>query len=115
MCQALMEIMEPVMQLRDQENIEKGLKKGIQVTIDTLREFGHGDEEIKAAIMRKYDISVEEVKSLEIKRLLPAHHQLNISVGIIGRIEKAFSELSDTGMLMQGAGIYDFEDFQIHI
>ena len=75
MCQALMEIMEPVIQLRDQENVEKGLKtglkeglkeglrKGIQVTIDTLREFGHGEEEIKAAIMRKYDISAEEVES----------------------------------------------------
>lgn len=61
MCQALMEIMEPVIQLRDQENIEKGLKKGIQVTVDTLREFGHKDAEIKAAIMRKYDISAEEV------------------------------------------------------
>lgn len=62
MCQALMEIMEPVIQLRDQENIEKGLKKGIQVTIDTLREFGHKDAEIKAAIIRKYDISAEEVE-----------------------------------------------------
>lgn len=62
MCQALMEIMEPVIQLRDQENIKKGLKKGIQLTIDTLREFGHGDAEIKEAIMRKYDISDEEVE-----------------------------------------------------
>lgn len=66
MCQALMEIMEPVIQLRDQENIEKGLKKGlkqgIQVTIATLREFGYGDAEIKDAIMRKYDISAEEVE-----------------------------------------------------
>ena len=62
MCQALMEIMEPVIQLRDQENIEKGIKKGIQVTIDTLREFGHGDAEIKTAIMKKYEISAEEVE-----------------------------------------------------
>lgn len=31
------------------------------MTIDTLREFGHGDAEIKTAIMRKYDISAEEV------------------------------------------------------
>ena len=50
MCQALMEIMEPVI-----------LKKGIQMTIDTLREFGHGDAEIKTAIMKKYNISAEEV------------------------------------------------------
>ncbi len=62
MCQALMEIMEPVIQLRDQENIEKGIKKGIQMTIDTLREFGHGDAEIKTAIVRKYNISAEEVE-----------------------------------------------------
>ena len=69
MCQALMEVMEPVIRLRDQENIEKGLKeglkeglqKGIQVTIDMLREFGHGDAEIKTAVMKKYDISAEEV------------------------------------------------------
>lgn len=59
--------------------------------------------------------SVKKVKSLEIKRLLPAHHQLNISVGIIERIEKAFRELADNGILMRGTGIYDFEDFQIHI
>ena len=50
MCQTLMEIMEPVI-----------LKKGIQMTIDTLQEFGHGDAEIKTAIMKKYDISAEEV------------------------------------------------------
>ncbi|MCM1241833.1 MAG: hypothetical protein NC314_03265 [Roseburia sp.] len=60
-CQALMEIMEPVIQLRDQENIKKGLKKGMQMTIDTLREFGHEDSEIKTAIMKKYDISAEEI------------------------------------------------------
>lgn len=59
--------------------------------------------------------SVKKMKSLEIKRLLPAHHQLNISVDIIERIEKAFSELADKGILMHGTGIYDFEDFQIHI
>ncbi len=59
--------------------------------------------------------SVKKVKSLEIKRLLPSHHQLNVSVGIIERIEKAFSELANKGMLKQGAGVFDFEDFQIHI
>ena len=59
--------------------------------------------------------SVKKMKALEIKRLLPAHHQLNISVGIIGRIEKAFSRLADKGMLKQGVGVFEFEDFQIHI
>ena len=37
------------------------------------------------------------------------------SVSIIERIENAFSELADKGMLKQGAGIFEFEDFQIHI
>lgn len=55
------------------------------------------------------------MKSLEIKRILPAHHQLNISVSIIERIENAFSELADKGILKQGTGIFEFEDFQIHI
>lgn len=59
--------------------------------------------------------SVKKVKSLEIKRILPAHHQLNISVSIIERIENAFSALADKGMLKQGTGIFEFEDFQIHI
>lgn len=58
MCQALMEIMEPVIQ----EKVRNELKRGIKMTIDTLREFGHGDVEIKEAIMRKYDISDEEVE-----------------------------------------------------
>ncbi|MCM1424616.1 MAG: hypothetical protein NC415_12510 [bacterium] len=65
MCQALMEIMEPAIHLRDQRNIEKGLEQGlaqgIRLTIDTLREFGHRDPEIKTAIMKKYDIPAEEV------------------------------------------------------
>ncbi len=58
MCQALMEIMEPVIQ----EKVKNELRKGIKMTIDTLREFGHGDAEIKEAVMRKYDISDEEVE-----------------------------------------------------
>lgn len=59
--------------------------------------------------------SVKKVKSLEVKRILPAHHQLNIPISIIGRIDKAFHELADKGILKQGAGIFDFGDFQIHI
>ena len=62
MCQALMEIMEPVIQEKVKKELKKESKKGIQVTIDTLREFGHGDVEIKEAIMRRYDISDEEVE-----------------------------------------------------
>ena len=58
MCQALMEIMEPQLLLREM----KGRKEGIQGTVDTLREFGHGDLEIKKAIMQRYGLSMEEAE-----------------------------------------------------
>ena len=64
MCQALMEIMEPQLLLRDEEKIkeglQKGLQKGIQGTIDVLRKFGHGDTEIRETIMEEYGLSAEE-------------------------------------------------------
>lgn len=58
MCEALMEIMEP--QLLQREKV--GLSKGIQGTVDTLREFGHADFEIKSAIIRKYGLTEEEAE-----------------------------------------------------
>lgn len=66
MCQALMEIMEPQLLLRDEEKIneglQKGLQKGIQGTIDALRKFGHGDLEIKETIIEEYGLSEEEAE-----------------------------------------------------
>ena len=38
-----------------------------------------------------------------------------LAVNIINRIESAFSELERSGQLKQGNGIYDFEEFQIHV
>ena len=59
--------------------------------------------------------SVEKVRSLKIKKLLPAHHQLNISVSLVDEIAKAFQSLYQQGKLQQGNGVFDFGDFQIHI
>lgn len=59
--------------------------------------------------------SVQKIQPLAIERLLPGHHTLSISPAIVGKIEKAFRSLSDAGKLVQGNGIFDFEDFQIHI
>lgn len=59
--------------------------------------------------------SIRKIKSLKVKRILPAHHQLFIPIDIIDRIEKAFCELSEQGNLEQGKGIFDFGDFQIHV
>lgn len=38
------------------------MKKGIQDTVDTLRDFGHKDAEIKTAIIKQYDLSLEEAE-----------------------------------------------------
>ena len=66
MCQALMEIMEPQLLLRDEEKINEGLQaglqKGIQGTIDALRKFGHSDEEIRETIREEYGLSAEEAE-----------------------------------------------------
>ena len=59
--------------------------------------------------------SVKRVRLLEINRVLPAHHPLSIPIDLIDRIEKAFTGLDHDGKLVQGSGIFDFGDFQIHI
>lgn len=59
--------------------------------------------------------SVRKIQTFEINRILPGHHQLDIPVELIDRVEKGFSELSHNGTLKQGNGIFDFGDFQIHI
>lgn len=59
--------------------------------------------------------SVKKVWALEIGRILPGHHRLSIPVSLIGEIVKAFGHLSDKGKLIQGSGLFDFGEFQIHI
>ncbi len=80
MCQALMEIMEPQLMVMRQEvrqegikegireGIKEGIREGIKGTVDTLREFGHGDVEIKKAVMHRYALSEEEAEGYLDKR-----------------------------------------------
>ena len=60
MYEALMEIMEPRLVLRDKMKMEEGLEKGIQGTVNALRKFGIKDDEIRAAIIENYGISEEK-------------------------------------------------------
>lgn len=86
MCQALMEIMEPEIRLREnefkkaclqegiqeglqkgiqeglQKGIREGLQKGIQGSVDMLRRFGHPDDEIKTTLMNEYSLTSEEAE-----------------------------------------------------
>ena len=82
MCEALMEIMEPEIRLREkalkeaaiqkgiqegiqkgmQEGIQEGIQKGIQGSVHMLRKLGHQDNEIKALLLSEYDLSAEEAE-----------------------------------------------------
>lgn len=59
--------------------------------------------------------SVEKIQTLRLKKLLPAHHQLNIPVSLVDEIANAFHDIYRQGKLRQGSGIFDYGAFQIHI
>ena len=59
--------------------------------------------------------SVERVRKLHLEKVLPAHHQLDIPVALVGETADAFCELYRQDKLKQGGGIFDFGEFQIHI
>ena len=63
MCQALMEIMEPFMQQRDEENIEKGIEKGkIYGMVSAYRDLGVPENEILKKVQEKFRLPLEEAK-----------------------------------------------------
>ncbi len=62
MNQALLELMEPELRIRDEEKIKEGLQQGIQGTVDAFRKFGLGKAEIKKVIMEQYGISTDEAE-----------------------------------------------------
>ena len=59
--------------------------------------------------------SVRRVRALEAGRILPAHHRIDIPVGMIGAVEAGLGELERQGKLRHGSGIFDFGAFQIHL
>lgn len=59
--------------------------------------------------------SFKRVEVLDVDRVLPAHHQLAIPADLIRRVSGAFDKIEQSGKLVQGAGLFDFGDFQIHI
>ena len=59
--------------------------------------------------------SVNKTKNLVVKKILPAHHQLNICADFIDDVANAFNGLYRQNKLQQGNGVFDFGDFQIHI
>ncbi len=64
---------------------------------------------------RQFYQSVRKLRNFEISRILPGHHSLDIPVSLIWRIEEGFARIKEWGMLAQGNGTFDFDDFQIQI
>ncbi len=59
--------------------------------------------------------SVKRLMDYNINRVFPGHHELDIPVSMISKIEAAFSLLEGQGQLKQGNGLFEFGDFTIHI
>lgn len=59
--------------------------------------------------------SVDKIGRLKVKRLLPAHHTLDISPDMVCKTADAFHSLHRQGKLKQGSGIFDFGVFQIRV
>jgi len=57
--------------------------------------------------------SLLKVQALGVKRLLPAHHDLNLELGLLKDLVDAFEKIKETDGLHQGNGLYDFGDFKI--
>lgn len=59
--------------------------------------------------------SVQKIQKLDVRRIFPGHHKLEIPVNMIDRVEQAFCRLAKNKQLEQGNGIFQFDGFQIHI
>jgi len=57
--------------------------------------------------------SLERVAALPVKRVLPAHHTLDIAPEILFRMRDAFRQLQDEGKLHHGSGKYDYGDWAL--
>ena len=59
--------------------------------------------------------SVKRLSELDVSRVLPGHHDLEIPVSLIREIYEDFSQIERNGQLKQGKGLFDFGDVTIHI
>lgn len=62
-----------------------------------------------------YLASMERIAALPVKRVLPAHHSLDIRPSIIQEITAAFQDLKAAGKLRHGGGVFSYGDFAIWI
>lgn len=59
--------------------------------------------------------SVQKISTLDIKKIFPGHHSLDISINLVDEINQGFDKIKKEGCLHQDAGVFKFENFAIHI
>lgn len=60
--------------------------------------------------------SVDRISSLSnIKRILPAHNELDVPTDIIWKVKNAFEYIEKNNLLMHGSGNFEFENFNIRL
>lgn len=59
--------------------------------------------------------SVEKVRTLPVRRILPGHHRLDLPTDFAARVGDAWQSLARRGLLYQGSGRFSFDGFQIHL
>ena len=57
--------------------------------------------------------SLEKVASLPVKKVLPAHHSLDIKSEILIRMREAFRNLKEDGKLHHGSGTFNYGDWGV--
>jgi len=62
-----------------------------------------------------YMNSIKKLLPLSVKRILPAHHDLNVPLPIIRDMDKAFSGLYESGKLKHGSGTFHYSNFGIKL
>lgn len=63
----------------------------------------------------EFKMSIKRVQKLETKQILPGHHNLNIKANLTDEIDRGFTEIYNTGKLIHGNGVFEFDNFSIHI
>ena len=57
--------------------------------------------------------SVEKTAELPIKRILPAHHSLDLRTDKVSEIRDELKKLKEKGLLRHGSGLFDYGEWQI--
>jgi len=57
--------------------------------------------------------SVEKIAELPIKRILPAHHSLDLRTDIVSEIRDELKKIKEKGLLRHGSGLFDYGEWQM--